>query len=342
MGLFNGSAINSPETAFMFNQMATTESLPIWRRRCCGVAVLTGKPLEGDEHEGQFSNNERVDGRKVEVTINGTPRTLTGVADGAAERATANLVGVDGYGAMEFDIAHLKDILPIEESKVARYDGADTKKLSSFYDEMFKLAMASVEDTLEQMLFATGAGKGPSRTVVGSLNHAISDGVSAGETDYASYGTIDRTDAANIDFRSYVAQVPTLSLDDIGLASAFVSTRKGMTRAALAGMAVYQRVRALCEGMLDAEMDGDFIDFSGAKFRYAGITFMLGAYVTPQTLFGLDPDGFHTAQSNQPMTREGIVRDPSRVATYVMHYGPWFQFICKQINTQWKLTGIQK
>jgi hypothetical protein len=339
MALFAGSGIATVEDATVFNQLAQDEAIPLWRRRCAAWNVLSGTPLEGDPSQ-PFTNTERVDGRKVEVTIEGSARSLTGVSDGSDEDADASITTAAGFGAMEFDIAHLKDWLGIRESQLKRYTGQGTLKVASFIDMIFKQCMNSAEDTIEQHLFATGASVGPSRTRVGSLNHAISDYATSGESNYQTYGTIDRSDAANADFCSYVKIVPVLNLSDIGLAKMTVAEKLGQTKASFANATVLNIIRGLTEGYLDAEMDGDYVDFGGEKFRYGMCTFMLCKYATSGCLYGIDPEGWQVHQSTERLTEEGIMRVPHKKALYVLHYGPWVQVICKRPNTQWKFTGI--
>jgi hypothetical protein len=54
----------------------------------------------------------------------------------------------------------------------------------------------------------------------------------------------------------------------------------------------------------------------------------------------LDPESWVWYQQDIDFTEAGIVKDPSRVAAYVLNWGAWVQCICTCPSHQGKLVGI--
>lgn len=339
---YGANANTDIDQVSVFGRMDDNKSVKLRRKASAAYNMIQGSPM-GSEIKDGFNRDEKIDGHNVLASVQGKVRTMTGVSDGAAERATATLNALDGWVEMSLDIAHLKDIIPIEESKYDRYLSAETAKFASFLDEVFDQAMQTQVETFSGMLYGTGASQGPTRTNIGSMIAAISDGVTANnQSNYASYLTIDRTDAANTMFLPAFCNGATgnLTLDKLGGGIIAVQGNKGNPEAGLCGTAVYQRVRQLIEGFLEAEVNADLVDFGGAKARYAGCTFMLDAYCPGGTLLILDPSTWRWKHKDVPATREGIVRDPSRLATYVLHWGGWFQAYCREVRKNGKFEAI--
>lgn len=201
--------------------------------------------------------------------------------------------------------------------------------------------MDSLEDALAQGMNATGASVTPSRTAVGSWVAGASDGTTSGESNYSTYGTMDRTATGNSDFQAYVAgSTGTLTLGKIGSAMTQAMSKGGRPRVGVCGPTVYDKIRGLVEGYSDATVANEVLDFSGAFVRYAGINFGLEYYAPAATLGLLDPNTWLFKRLDIPLTENGIQQDPSRMATYVLHIGGWYSLICVGANRNAKLTGI--
>lgn len=338
MSFADNSTITNNRDAWVFNQMYQDQADVLFGRNSWLYNQFRGKPGQPNPTD-KFILSNNVESRKLEVTVLGTARTMTVVAD-SAQYDTISLTPATGTTAMVFDYAHVKDWLPIGEAEYDTIKGAGLKG-APLIDRYFQIAMESVERTVSTAMHATGSGVAPSATAIGSWVAAVSDGTSSGESNYTTYGLIDRSASGNSDFQGNVTtSVGNLTLDKIGNAMTGVITKRGRPKVGVAGQTVYNRLRGLVEGFTDAVIDGEVMDFSGAYVRYAGCLFGLDADCPAQTLGILDPATWVLKRLEIPLTREGVVHDPSRKATYVLHYGGWYSLICVAARKNWKLTGI--
>lgn len=345
MALWNGTSINSTATAMLFNQLYNLEAINMISNRTGLLYLIRGKSkTEKDDYGGvraKFDKIKKITGNKIEVKLLGKLVDWTSFTDITDEIATTTLANsADYWGAAEFNLGHFGYTHPIPDSEMDRIRG-DEAKTRSFLGEVFKMLMASKEKYLATNLNATGAGVGGSRTVLGSWVHACSDGVTTGETDYATYGTISRTDSANADFRSYVVgSVGDLQLDDIQGAINQVRVYNGSPDLAPCGLTVYNKVQKLIQPYSQVDYDEKMAKFGAPHVRFAGVNFCLDGY-TPSGIMGLlDSESWVWYEKETPFTQSGVMLDPSRNATHIAKFNSWEQVICIRPKSNAKLTGI--
>lgn len=345
-GLWTGSAINSTETAMVFNQLWNRgKIMEIVRKKNGALYAIWGKPEMGSTPAGPnqtFERIEKVTGHNIEVTDLGKLKTISTVADGSAEMATATLTNSQDYwGGQEFALAHFADAHGLPRSEIDRYAG-DELKTSKYIDKVMRMLALSLENTWGTAIHATGASKQPSRTVLGSLQGAVSDGTTATETqsDYSTYGTIDRTDSGNADFRSTVTVCGNLDLNKIQTMQNTLIAAGGDPSLGVAPVTPYTKIQQLVQGYTEVTYDETWAKFGQKFVMFSGIRFVLDQRCLSTDMFLLSPDDFTWYQKDINFTESGIVVDISRVASYVLNWGAWCQLICRAPSHQGKFVAI--
>lgn len=344
MALWNGSNINSTETAMVFNQLYDRgRAIAMVRKKNGFLYGILGKSEKGGASGNglKFKNERKITGNNVEVKLLGKLKTIATVAGGSAEMAVATLTNSQDYwGASEFALAHYKDAHGLPESEVHRYEGNELKT-ANYLDEVFKMLVLSLENTWGTALHATGASVGPSRTVFGSWIHAVSDGVSSGETNYASYGTLSRTDSGNADFRSIVnINTGDLTIPKFQLVLNQVIANGGMPSFAVAHTTPYSKLQQLAQGYSHVVYDEDWSKFGGTYVKIGNVVIILDQRCPSDTVGLIDPEEWVWYRKDINFTRSGIVESPIHVASYVLNWGAWVQPICLCPSHQGKMTGI--
>jgi hypothetical protein len=343
MALFDNSDINTVELRMVFNKLARLNSTSIVKQRDAFVDAILGKRVQGNgpADSVRYENEKEISGKEIEEPILASHRSWTGVTDGADERSAIAVNELTGWGAMVFAPAHLIDPIPIEDSKLDRFRNKELKA-EDFIQEVFDQAMASYANTWQTHVHATGAGVGPSRTRIGSWVHTVSDGVVAAttESNYATYGKIDRTAAGNADFKSTVYDINgALTVSAIGAAMTKIYANDGIPNLAVCGETVYNRVRTLLESNLEAQVRDAVVEFSGPYIRYAGVNFALAAKCPAQTMGIFDTRDWKVYRKDAPLFEE-ITRDVTKKGMHVMFGKSWAQITCRAPNRQTKLVRI--
>lgn len=345
MALWSGSAINSNETAMLFNQIAQGRSVNIIRQKSGLLYAMMGE----DDHNqtpgasAGFGRIRKVTGKNYEVRVLGKTVAPTGVADGSSEMATVDLSSVyltDAFGAQEFAIAHYPFTYPIPSSELTRIKG-DEAKTTDYLGELHDMLLEGYRSAWSTNLGATGAAAAPSRTKVGSWPFAIA-GVDGTWTDGADdYGTIARDDSTNANFRGIVTNVAgTLTFGNLAAAKNQVKVKDGDASLGVAGETVYTKIELLAQSVTQA-WDSDWIGFKGDKVRFAGIVFTLDGYAPSGALGLLTPKWWDFIYNEKLSgTPGGIVNDVSRVSTHVIQLDYWMQVVCRRPRCNAYLYGI--
>lgn len=345
-GLWYGSNINSTETATVFNQLYSMTAIEQVRKKngvlyaVLGKAEVGATPLDGIS----FERRQKVSGNKVEVDILGKLKTIATVADGSAEYAAATLSNTQDYwGGMEFALAHFKDVHPLMESEVDRFQG-DELKTASYLDRVFRMLMLSLEKAWGSGS-ATAGGindtKAPARTTLGGWQWPVSDGVSSGESAYATYGTIDRSDAGNADARATVTPgTGDLTLTKIQTLRNTIITQGGMPSLGVAHTTPYTKIQGLVQNYTHTVFTEDWSRFGGDWVEFSGTRFILEQQAPTDVVGLLDPTSFVWYERDIPFTKKGLVYADTLQATYLINWGAWAQMICLRPASNGKLTGV--
>ncbi|AXH78853.1 MAG: hypothetical protein [Circular genetic element sp.] len=210
MAIWAGSSYATNVAAQAFNHVIPGVTAIVRKKNGLLYHIL-GKKEKGSLPFGgpKFSGMEVISGVKHEVTLLGVIPTISTVAAGSAEYAAATMnYAANTFGAAEFALAHFADNHAIPESEWDKIKSPDTKQMENFVKQKSEAVMLGWEQTLGTALSANTAATGiPDATHVGSWCYAVTDAqtTSVDESTFGTYGTIDRTDSGNADFRGYRA-----------------------------------------------------------------------------------------------------------------------------------------
>lgn len=345
-GLWTGTSINSTETAMVFNQLWNLTAVEMVRKKNGFLYAILGKmengatPLDGVS----FQRMQKVTGKNIEVKLLGKLKSIPTVADGSAEFTAATPTNTQDYwGAAEFSLAHFKDVHALPESEIDRFAG-DELKTSNYLDQVFRMLVLSLEDTWGSSSSSYGGihdTKAPSRTVLGGWQYAVSDGTTSGESSYATYGTIDRSDSGNADFRSTVTgSVGDLTLAKVQTLQNTIIGKGGMPNIGIAHTTPYTKIQQLVQGYTHVTYEEDWARFGGTWCEFSGIKFILDQRAPSSVLGLIDPETWVWYQRDIDFTKAGVVHVPTYVGSYVLNWGAWVQDICVRPASNGKLTGI--
>lgn len=346
MALWAGTAINTNETAMVFNKLANKKAIAMVRDKNAFTYAVLGKEETGSTPGSStgFQRLKQTTGKDVEVKLLGELATPATAADSTQVDAATVTWNDNMFGAAVFPYAHYSNVFPIPESELDRFRGDELKTLN-YLDEFFDYAMLSYENVWGTAFGKSSSLAEPSRTVLGSYVFAIA-GNNTGAVDWANngstYGTINRADSANVDFRgNYYGAQGDLTLPKIRTAKNACVVKGYKPSFAVAAETVYGKVEQLVEAYSQVTYDKQWSEFGGEYVRYAGMAFALDPYAASGQLAIMTPETWLLyMNSNQPFTSTGVVKDVTKIATYVLHTTFWMQLVCKAPCGNAILTGI--
>lgn len=327
MALWSNSVINTNETAMVFNKLHNSGKAEAIVKKKNGLFYLVmGKAEKNstpNKVEVNFDTQTSVTGKNIEQKLRGKNVTPAGVTDGANEIAAATLTYVDNiWGAAEFPVAHIILTHPLPQSEVDRFAGDELKTLS-YLDEVYQLLIDSYENIYGNAINTSAA---PSRTVFGGYPYAIHT--------TNVYGTVDRNDALNADFRGIVTTgVGNLTLGKIRLTRNRAKENGGKPRVGVSGTAVHTVVETLVEAYVHADYHDDWAAFGSEYTMYNGVCYTQDQRAPSGQLSLLDPDSWAYYRNKKIPFSKGITNAPWLAASYVVQCVQWTQFFCK--NPGW-------
>lgn len=331
MALWAGTALNTNELAMVFNQVYNRKFIDQVHRKHGLLEALMGlSDVNATPNMPAFERLKKITGRKIEVKLLGKYKDIGTLADGSAEVATT--VGshvADKFGAAEFDLTHYNDQEYIPRSELDRFAGDESKTLN-YVEDIFDYVIASWHTTLAKAV--SGAGD-QSRTTMGSWEFAINNN---------TYGTIDRTDSGNSDFRGHEkSSFSTFSLDAL---------QTELTTVWLAGEPDYMGAPAaiftvILKAMRDEGQlhyfykDDGHLGAGGVSFSWAGMKIVLDKHMTSGTIALLDSSTWVFYMQDKDFVRD-IMPDTSKKSAWVINSDAWTALICKQPNANGHMSGV--
>lgn len=329
MAIWNGTALNTNELALLFNRIAAKKAIPMVRKNHGLTYALLGK-RENTSPDGmtRFQRLSTVTGNKIEVTLLGELDSPTTVADANQTDAATLTWNTDAWGGAEFALAHYAHTFTIPNSEYDRMRGNELKT-ANFIDDWLEKAMLSYQKVWGTAFHVTGSGGNPSRTVLGSVPYAI-EGVDGTFGSSETYGTIDRNDSGNADYRGQVqASVGTLTLDKIRTSMYATKAYNGVPSVGVAGATVMNKIHQLVEAYTVVTYDKKWSEFGGSYVRYAEVDWLYDNDTPSGYAYLLTPESWQLyMKENVPFTESGIMLDPSKRATYVLPTQFWTQLVC--------------
>ncbi len=345
MALWNGTDLNKTALASMFNQMWTKNGAISIVRKANGLLyAVMDKSWEPAPPRDGFSIKRmtKVSGNQIEVRLRGKNETLSTVADGAAELSAPAMIYSDNtFGAAKFDLTHYANKYGVPDSEYDRIVGDESKTKSFVADKMLSITEDHENEWGNQI---NGAQVGFTRTQMGSWIHAVSDGVTTGETSYATYGLINRTDAANADFRGVVNYLNrTMTLADIVSTRNLTRKNGGNVKLLLSETTVYSALESkLMNTQVVVNYDEKWSQFGGQYWRFAGMVGVMEHRMPTGVLGGLDTDTWaFWMDDKKPFSGDRtLIVDPSIAAGRVVLPRFWTQLLCNKPNSNFKITAI--
>jgi hypothetical protein len=328
-GLWTGSAINTNETAKVFNQLSDKKSLPMIVKLNGLLYAMSGKNDPQNQSVGAVMKSSKITGNKVEVPLLGVLDAPAAISDGSGEVASASITYTSAdYGAAEFAIAHYGLVRGIPDSELMRFKGDEAKTLS-YIDDRHDHLMWSYEDVLGNALHANTA---PSRSAFGGWVYAVADD--------NTYGTIDRTDSGNADFRGIVASsFGDTTLSKLQAQKNTARVNLGNPSICVAGTTLFNKIQSQVQGYSQVSYSNSKAEFGADDWVWAGMRGLLDQRTASGTIGLIDPRWWLLIQNDMPFTDTGIIRDITKKATHIIHTTLWIQNICKKPNAQVKITG---
>ena len=345
MGIWNGSSINSNETANLINQLWQTKAIAMVRRKNGLLYEVLGKAEQGaTPMDVKWSRTEKTSGKDIQFNMLGSLKTINTVPDGYAAGSGetsawgGTVIPADTFGGVTLPLVHYADAEYFPDSELDRYEG-DELRTRDWIAQKMDYLMLSFENTFGNAI-NTSTATVPTRTQVCPWRHQISDGVSSGETGYQTYG-LDRNDSGNSDFRGLVDVTGgDLTLAKLKARKNLLITRGGNGKVGLAETTLYGKIQTLVENYTHVNYDETWSSFGGEYVRYSGTRYILEQRMATQTVGLLTPETWRLWWNTKNFTRSGIVPDPSKKATHVLVYGYWNAFYTNQPNQNALLTGL--
>lgn len=331
MALWAGSNFNSNESAMVVNQVATVKSIPMVVKLNATLYEFLGKDDKQNPRVAGIKKSMKITGKNVEVRLMGKLATPTFISDGSSEIASATPTYTsDIFGAAEFALSHSYYLHAIPASELERYKGEEAKT-RDYLGEIYDHIMYGYENTLggSSHFQSTTA---PSRTVFGGWQAAVDDS--------NTYGTIDRSDSANADFRGIVAATfGDTTLPKIQAQQNAARANNGNPSICPTGTTLFSKIQNLVQPYTIVQYNDTTAKFGAPNVEFAGLKFILDQRVTSGVIGLLDGDYWMLIQNTEPFTNSGVVHDFTKADTYVMHTKLWMQNICMKPNTNVKITG---
>lgn len=333
MAIWAGTSINTDELSAVFNQVFNRKFIDQVSDKKGLLEVVLGKPSPNPDGAGSkaFQRMKKITGRKIEVKLLGNYKSIGTIADGAAEVASTVGAVVEKYGAAEFDLTHFNDQHWVAKSQYDRFRGDEAKTVNFMQDE-FDWLMASWAETLAAGISGTA---NQSRQFLGSWEYAV--------TNDNTYGTIDRSEAGNIDFRGYEKDsFGAFTLDALQTEYTTLKAQEAKPDLMIGSATVYNLVvKALRdEGTLQYKYASDGkVAAGGASFAWQGMDLILDPHTTSGVLGLLESKSFVLYMEDSGMNPSAIV-DHSKKAAMLINLDGWAGFICVIPKHNGKMNGV--
>lgn len=330
MALWAGTSINSNETASLYNKIADRMAIPMVVKANPLLYAFLGKNDETNRSVAPLRHVKSITGLNYEVTLLGALATPAAVADGSAELAASTAsYDADRLGGAEFAIAHYALTFGVPNSELDRFAGSEYK-LGSYVKEHAEYMGFSYEKVLSTAIHADVA---PSRAAFGGWQYAVDDG--------GTYGTIDRTDAANADFRGLVNDTfGEVTLDKLNYESNRARANMGKVSIGVAGTTLFSKLQNLVQGYSQATYSPDAAMFGSPHVVYSGIKWLLDANTTAGIMGMFDPRWWDVIRKTVPFTSSGMILDPGAEAAHIVKTQLWMQNVCRKPNANIKLSAV--
>ncbi len=337
MALWAGTSLNTNALAKLFNHVHTSRSVAMVAKATPLLNSFMGRGEKDgnsayNKQVGGWMKTKSITGDKHEISLLGALDTPASIADGTAELTAASIAyNAAAHGAAEFILAHYGLVKGMPSSEYMRIRGSDAKT-TSWAAEFYETLSLSYDDILSAELHENSTSAPPARSQFGSWVTAVDDG--------NTYGTIDRSDAANIDFRSYVTSAGALTVPKVQASINKVRTNRGKTKVGVMGLTIFNGWQQLIQPYSQATYSASTAQWGSDHVMFAGVDWVLDPDCPDGLVGGFDPSEWLVINNDYPFTDGGLVKEPTLNAGYIMNTEIWIQNICKKPNSQWKMEDV--
>lgn len=328
-----------------FNDVYNAKCIDVVRVRNGVLYAIIGKPLIGEKANGmppafRFDRMDSVSGYAKELRFLGTyGNVMSPVVNGSAELATVDISATYDdslMGSVLVQLTHFPYKHGVPESEIRKCAGNEAKT-ASLVAEYAQFMIGKWEHTLGTAL---GGVTAQSNSAMGGWQWPVSDGVSSGETGYALYYGIDRSDADNANFRATVNVNPgdlTTPVLDKGISTCRLNG--GYPDLAPCNLDVYIKVKGLIEQFTVVNYDSQWSKFGGDWCQLGGTKFLLDAY-TPSGVLGLLDTSTFVFSMNEQGFETGFSKAEWTAAGYMLAVNSWCGLTCNNPKANYKFTNI--
>jgi hypothetical protein len=341
MALWQGSSLNTNELATTTNHWTRKNLVPMVVKRNAFLHALT------NEEAGPYGSigsrvryEKRARGNKLQVPLLGAIPSFSGLADSNQVDAVSLTWDSDAAGAATFEWAHYYHVEPVVHSEFTLMRGDDHKTLSWVEKVLKEKVVKGWEKTLGDAINGTAANS--SRTAAGGWRYGASDGTSTGESSYATYGTLDRSDSGNADYRGNIQRLSDglLTIDDFFALKVDIMADDGNPTFAVVGATGFKKMEKELRGQAMLPQK-DWDAFAGDKLTCHGITICFESRCGETELGMFDPNALAIYLEEDGIDMEwekagGVYKG----AKYVMPIHAWTAFIVECPSHTGKVTNI--
>lgn len=345
-GLWTGTRFNNTLFTDTINNIFYPNAVAIVRKRHPLAAILMGETMAGPSQGDtgfNFEHGETTSGYNYMTRLLGKLHTtqsdpqLHTVASTAASVATANVDYDDSeFGAAEWPLTQWVKKRGISTEQYKKIEGKNAVT-AKFIDEVVEAEIFSWEKILSTCLHTNT--NDASRTNMTSWTWAVSD--YSLESSGGTYGTIDRSDSGNADFRGTVAvNQGTLTLADIKHMINLAADAGGNIDLLVAGTSVHEIIERQISSYTHVTYNEKLARMGFKAVEYAGIPLIRDSDCPSGVLGGLDTSTWVFVDNESPPFSAGLIYAPWTEASYVIPIEIWSGFFCRAPSWNFKVTGI--
>lgn len=337
-GLWTGTTLNTNILSGVFNRIHNRKAIPMVTKATPLLYSLMGR--EGEDGRsaynkklGGWMKKKNIHGDKDEVRLRGALPTFASIADGTAELTLATIgYDSDHTGSAEFILAHYGYVHGVPSSEYMRIRGNEAKT-ESWIDETFDYIFDGAIKKYSADLHEDSTSAVPARDQFGSWIAAVDDG--------NTYGTIDRTDSGNADYRSVVSSsVGSLTARKVQDVINQVKDNRGQVRVGVMNTTLFGKWQDIIQPYSQATYNKDTASWGSDHVYFAGVEWLQDRECPSGRIGLFTPKTWTLVSNDMPFTDSGLVKEPLLNAGWIINTECWLQNYIDNPNQNAKLEDV--
>jgi hypothetical protein len=338
LALWQGTSLNTNILASVFNQVHNKKVVSMVTKANPLLYSFMGRPGEDgrsafNKNLGGWMRSEKITGDKHEVRLRGALPTFAAISDGSDELTDATInYDADHTGSAVFLLAHYGLVHGVPDSEYDRIKGDEAKTLS-WIDENHEYIVDGFAENMSDDLHENSTSAVPARDQFGSWVAAVDDG--------NTYGTIDRSDSGNADYRGVVgSSTGALTLRKIQDKINECKDNRGKIRVGVMNTTLFGKFQDLVQPYSQATYDRDTASWGSDHIYFAGVEWLQDRNSPSGLVGGFDPKTWKVLWKDAPFTETGLIKDPRLKAGRIINCSAWLQNFCLKPNSNFKLEDV--